>query len=152
MVDLNKEIDSFVLKFRHLWSCGLDAHLDLESNAGSAWIGLKLKLGEHPPEEFQKKRLSPSRIRRRERRATSFKLNEKIETLRQCKNDQFIIDENAVVHDIAKEGVINDNVCVTEKVAKEVSDTEEVLEEVFAERGISGTGNHRSRSSVGSFV
>ena len=55
----------------------LDAHLDLETHAGNAWIGLKGNLGQQTPtmheNEFHLKRASPSRIRRRERRAASFK-------------------------------------------------------------------------------
>ena len=78
MVDVNKEIDSFVLKFRQLWSAGLDAHLDLETHAGNAWVGLKLNVGQYRPNPVGEffKRASPSRIRRRERRAASYKCDE----------------------------------------------------------------------------
>lgn len=38
------EIDNFVIKFKNLWSAGLDATLNIESNAGQAFVILKLGL------------------------------------------------------------------------------------------------------------
>ena len=68
---MNYEIDAFLFKFHQLWNAGLDAHLDLHTNAGKAWIGIKLDLGEqHQPfTSFRKNVASPSRVRRRNRRA-----------------------------------------------------------------------------------
>ena len=44
------ELDSFVLKFKHIWRSGFDAHLDLECHAGQAWVGIRVRLGhEHGP-------------------------------------------------------------------------------------------------------
>ena len=68
------ELDTFVLKFKQLWKSGQDAHLDLESHAGKAWVGLRLRLGEEPgpsqkPSKLPKATSSPSRDRRRLRRA-----------------------------------------------------------------------------------
>ena len=40
-----KEIDYFILKFRNLWKNGLDAHLDFDTHAGQAWVGLRVRLG-----------------------------------------------------------------------------------------------------------
>ena len=60
-----------------LWSAGYSAHLDLDSHAGEAWVGLRVRLGPSPahghlhhhfrPQPFQKHE-SPSRQRRRARR------------------------------------------------------------------------------------
>ena len=72
MEDMNMELDSFFIKFKQLWRDGLDAHLDLETHAGNACVGLILNLGHHPSRlisEFQVKRSSPSRICRQEKRA-----------------------------------------------------------------------------------
>ena len=71
------ELDSFVQKFHQLWRAGLNAHLDLDTHAGNAWVGLRVQLGHVPgplhhqaPHTFSKKSQdSPSRQRRRERRA-----------------------------------------------------------------------------------
>ena len=74
------ELQSFVNKFRSLWKSGLDAHLELHSRAGQAWVRLGVQLG-HPPGPVQhpphcppprkKARNGPSRQRRRERRAAA---------------------------------------------------------------------------------
>ena len=47
MAMVNQQIESFVQKFRALWASGLSAHLDLECGGGEAWVGLRLRLGEH---------------------------------------------------------------------------------------------------------
>ena len=43
-----QEIDAFVLKFKNLWQAGHNAHLDIDTQAGQAWVSLRLELGEHP--------------------------------------------------------------------------------------------------------
>ena len=65
------EVNSFLCKFNELLRAGYDAHLDLNAHAGNSWIGLRVNLGKQPyhPQPFRKKRLSPSQLRRRERRA-----------------------------------------------------------------------------------
>ena len=68
------EVDSFVRKFHRLWKAGLTAHLDLDTHAGNAWVGLRVQLGhvhgplhqQGHPQIFRK--VSPSRLRRCERR------------------------------------------------------------------------------------
>ena len=69
------ELETFVQKFHQLWKAGLSAHLDLESHAGNAWVGLRLRLGQDVPgphlqvfHPSSKKSDSPSRQRRRARR------------------------------------------------------------------------------------
>ena len=43
------ELDSLVGKFHQLWKAGFTAHLDLDTHAGNAWIGLRVQLGPAPP-------------------------------------------------------------------------------------------------------
>ena len=78
------ELDTFVLKFHQLWKAGHTAHLDLDTCAGKAWVGLRVQLGEVPgPPHHQhrpstsliKKKDSPSRQRRRARRAAARQVN-----------------------------------------------------------------------------
>ena len=77
MAAVNKlaEVHSFVSKFTSLWSAGSNATLSFESNAGKAYVTLRFELGEHPTklndasDGMLKKHLSPSKLRRRERRA-----------------------------------------------------------------------------------
>ena len=71
------EVDTFVRKFYQLWKAGRTAHLDLDTHAGSAWVGLRLQLGHdvpgplhhqvHPSDQAFR-RVSPSRLRRRAQR------------------------------------------------------------------------------------
>ena len=74
---LSSELDSFVLKFKSLWYSGIDAHLDVDTHAGQAWVGLRVGLG-HPPgllhPHLLSKKDSPSRQRRRARRAEARKV------------------------------------------------------------------------------
>ena len=73
------ELDTFVRKFHQLWKAGLTAHLDLDTNAGNAWVGLRVHLGHHVPGPLHhqvfpsssRKRNSPARQRRRARRAAA---------------------------------------------------------------------------------
>ena len=77
----SSELETFIVKFRNLWKAGLDAHLDIESHAGQAWVGLRVRLGpepgpaqQHPPfppHVDKKTRDGPSRQRRRARRAAA---------------------------------------------------------------------------------
>jgi hypothetical protein len=80
------ELETFVQKFHQLWSTGKSAHIDLDTHAGRAWVGLRVQLGHvpgplhhqlrHPPyPKVHKKKDSPSRQRRRARRAAAQKVN-----------------------------------------------------------------------------
>ena len=73
-----QEINSFVQKFHQLWNDGFSAHLDMDTHAGEAWVGLRVQLGHlhhHLQPSFSKD--SPSRRRRRARREAE--LNSKTE-------------------------------------------------------------------------
>ena len=71
------ELDTFVKKFHQLWKTGHNAHLDLESHDGVAWVGLRVQLGHAPgpqhhplhPQFTNRNKESPSRLRRGARRA-----------------------------------------------------------------------------------
>ena len=69
------ELDTFVSKFYQLWKSGLTAHLDLDTRAGNAWVGLRVQLGQAPgPQHVQpvhRKSESPSHQRRRARHAAA---------------------------------------------------------------------------------
>ena len=77
------KLDTFVKKFHQLWSDGVTAHLDLDTHAGDAWVGLRVRLGQvpgpllrqvHPHQDVPRKE-SPSRQRRRARRAVAREAN-----------------------------------------------------------------------------
>ena len=74
------EVSSFVNKFSSLWRSGRVASLHFESQAGQAYVTIRLGLGAHPanvPHDFHeqkgqepmRKKASPSRLRRHARGA-----------------------------------------------------------------------------------
>ena len=72
-----RELDSFICKFKQIWKSGHSAHLNLETEDGQAWVGLRVRLGQAPgplnqgPQHHQagnRTRDGPSRQRHRARR------------------------------------------------------------------------------------
>ena len=65
----DSELQSFLWKFHQLRKSGVTAHLDVDTHAGQAWVGLRVMLGpiQHQPSSSQRHR-SPSYFRRQERR------------------------------------------------------------------------------------
>ena len=63
----DSELNSFLQKFHQLRKSGATAHLDVDTHAGQAWVGLRVMLGpiQHQPEQRHR---SPSYFRRQERR------------------------------------------------------------------------------------
>ena len=61
------ELKSFLQKFHQLRKSGATAHLDVDTYAGQAWVGLRVMLGpiQHQPPQRHR---SPSYFRRQERR------------------------------------------------------------------------------------
>ena len=68
----DEELSSFISKFHQLRRADLTAHLDVDTFAGKAWVGLRVMLGPiHPPHHQSVptlRRRSPSYYRRQERR------------------------------------------------------------------------------------
>ena len=64
----DRELNSFLLKFHQLRKSGVTAHLDVDTYAGQAWVGLRVMLGpiQHQPAQRHQ---SPSYFRQQERRA-----------------------------------------------------------------------------------
>ena len=107
------ELDTFVKKFHQLWNDGVTAHLDLDTRAGDAWVGLRVHLGQIPGpphrnfyQEVPRKE-SPSRRRRRARRAATRQSN---------------IENVAEMQDNVVEQTTDTNTSVSENVAEEVAE------------------------------
>ena len=66
----NEELGSFLQKFHQLRLAGQTAHLDVDTFAGKAWVGLRVMLSDDVPVHHQQntRRRSPSYYRRQERR------------------------------------------------------------------------------------
>ena len=138
-----RELDSFVKKFHQLWSAGHSAHLDLESHAGRAWVGLRVQLGHAPaghphhplhplqPQTPYRKPDSPSRQRRRARRAAACK--SKAEEASRKENaeqaDPTAIAENPVHDEVIESTDPNDETLVgtaEEAIVKDMKISDEV--------------------------
>ena len=117
------ELDSFLLKFKCLWKTGYDAHLDFDTKAGEAWVGLRVRLGRvHGPLEQlfpqpqTRSRNGPSRQRRRERRAAARKEVEE--------TSHSETQDNAVEASIPE---TQSDVAEASNIHEEVTDTEEAI-------------------------
>ena len=122
---MDADIDLFVRNFKELWKSGRSAHLNLDTHAGEAWIGLRVRLGHpgqhhHRHEPERKTRNSPSRQRRRLRRAAA---REKVA--------EEAIYGTEVAENAATDATTNEeNACTTE-VAEEVTDNVVEIETEF---------------------
>ena len=149
------ELDTFVQKFKQLWKSGQDAHLDLESHNGKAWVGLRLQLGDEPgppqrTSKLPKTKCSPSRDRRRLRRAAervngdeaeqahgddaekaSESFDEKNEDTEEAlqiivENSETVEEAENVEKDVVKEENVVNNVEEAENVEKDVEKSEDL--------------------------
>ena len=127
------ELDTFFQKFKQLWHSGHSAHLDVDTHAGHAWVGLRVRLGQAPgPLQHQlpktRTRDGPSRQRRRARRAEDRK--------RQAEeaNEEIVEDIAANATAGATQAEEAEAPAASEQVAEEVADTinndEAAVEEV----------------------
>ena len=126
----SSELETFIVKFRHLWKAGLDAHLDIESHAGQAWVGLRVRLGpepgpaqQHPPfppHVDKKTRDGPSRQRRRARRAAA--RTELADPVEQTRQDEPVVEAEDA-HRKAAENVVLD---IEESIVEANKSTEKV--------------------------
>ena len=130
------ELDTFIHKFKTLWNSGLDANLNVETHAGQAWVSLRVQLGKapgplHPHFPHHKPRHSPSRERRRVRRADARRKTAEEETNEESK------EKETVIEDTETEDVVT--VYTSEKVEESdiVEDTmEKTTEDVVEETDI----------------
>ena len=143
------ELNSFLYKFHQLSFSGLEAHLDLHSHAGNAWVGLRLNLGKVPSPWFEsnKNYNSPSRQKRRAKRAAEreAKRNESEPTEKVDDDSLFNEHENNAAEKVdAVENEI-DNFIVPEKetgvieeftVAEEAKDSAEQVDSETSEQAI----------------
>ena len=117
------EFHSFVHKFYQLWNSGYSAHLGIHCYAGEAWVDLHANLG-RPHQHDQglhhpSKRVSPSRYRRRVRRAAA--RDERVQ-------ESIIIEENTAEQVVEGTGIKEAEENITDKVVKSEAVTEEAVE------------------------
>ena len=110
---MNAELNSFIGKFKQLLKAGYTAHLDLDSNAGQAWVGLRLQLGNgRSKQAYQfpnKESKCSARDRRRAKRAFS------------RKSSSASLSNPSVVEVENSKETAADNIITTEEVVEDLS-------------------------------
>ena len=136
------ELDSFIQKFKQLWHSGLSAHLDLDTHAGQAWVGLRVRLGHAPgPLHIRPHRTrdGPSRQRRRDRRAASRQEEAEEAPQENTQRNETVVNENepAEVVDEAERAaaviVAAEDPADQQEVAENAANHQEVAEEATVE-------------------
>ena len=143
------ELQSFLLKFHQLWEAGVTAHLDLDTHAGQAWVGLRAQLGKvpgplHQHQQHQNVQATPHRSpayhRRQERRkaaktsaanATTVNTAEEAVMTRDA-TAEIAVDNVAVIN--VAEKVMNED--LTESEISELNAHENTEEETTKENRI----------------
>ena len=120
----SSEIQSFINKFHQLRRAGLTAHLDLDTHAGKAWMGLRIVIS--PDQKLQKFR-NPSYFRRQERRKAAAKAAEASEKPSDVNAEEALAKEVDEPESSAEEALATDN--VSESNAEEAADGIESAEQ-----------------------
>ena len=89
------ELNSFLVKFHQLRKSGATTHLDVDTYAGQAWVGLRVMLGPIQHQSVQRHR-SPSYFRRQERRRAARQSSEESDKVGAAKVATDSTEENAV--------------------------------------------------------
>ena len=124
-----REIESFLQKFYQLQRAGQTAHLDLDTHAGQAWVGLRVQLGHGPGQYLHphlKKAEGPSRQRRRKKRAAA-----RVAAEATFAAEKTVLTEKS--EDITVEVKDQCTVEIVETANSGIQDTEKVLKEVTDE-------------------
>ena len=113
------ELDSFLLKFKHLLHAGLKASLNVEAENGEAFITLKVGLGQVPPPQFHFQRppsqhhRGPAYWRRQEQREAAKLLPGPVQgnstSQRQAPVQDGAGDDNSILDDkVAEKAIVAD--------------------------------------------
>ena len=106
-----QEFHSFLRKFYQLWNSGFSAHLGIHCHAGEAWVDLHAKLGrphqhdQGPGHHYPSKRVSPSRHRRRARRAAARDERAQESTIIEENTAEKVVEESDAVENTTDETV-----------------------------------------------
>ena len=130
------ELDTFVKKFHQLWNDGMSAHLDLDTHAGDAWVGLRVRLGQVPgplhgkaqsfhQEEVPRKE-SPSCQRRCARRAAAKKAST---TITEAVEAEEVVKEATEEQTVADDAVVEVAECAADDLAVKANDVDNVIDE-----------------------
>ena len=130
------ELDSFIVKLKNLWKSGYDAHLNVETHAGEAWVNLHARLGLAPfpwplQPQNQRNQNSPSRQRCRARRASArHGKAEETEEVAQKEAEELTQEETEKVDTESREIPVNLVVDESTKIDAEEAGSTEVKDKV----------------------
>ena len=120
------ELDSFIRKFHQLWRDGLTAHLDLDTPARNAWVGLRVQLGHQVPgtghhHPVHPHRSDSSRQRRCARRfAAREQVNNKVAEKAILTSEEEVREQ--MNNEVAEEAIIASEKEATEQVNNKVAE------------------------------
>ena len=122
----NSELNSFLVKFLQLREAGKTAHLDLDTFAGKAWVGIRVMLDDVPVhhQQQQGRRRSPAYFRRQERRKAAARAaaeGESSDVIEEVKETEKSGDNDEDSAEQASDNIISE----TEKESEKVSSSKE---------------------------
>ena len=111
------ELHTFVRKFHQLWKDGVTAHLDLDTHAGNAWVGLRVQLGHVPGPSHQQVQPVPQQVHR------------KFESLswqrRRARREAARAEKNKNTEAVEAEEIGNENITIGGEVVNVVAEMHE---------------------------
>ena len=124
------EIQNFITKFHQLMKAGHTAHLDLHTQAGQAWVALRVLIRPFQPQHnqhFPKKSRNPAYYRRQERRKAARKAADASTKPNEANAEEAIVSDSMK---FAEEATVPDNVRAAEAITEEaiISDNIEIAE------------------------
>ena len=119
------ELQSFLFKFHQLWEAGVTAHLDLDTHAGQAWVGLRAQLGKvpgplHQHQQHQNVQATPHRspaYHRRQERKKAAKTSAANATIANTAEEAVMTSDataEIAVNNAAVINVMNEDHCFSE--------------------------------------
>ena len=128
-----KELDSLVKKFHQLWNDGLAAHLDLDTQAANAWVGLHIQLGHVPGPLHQVHPLKMSkRVVDNTKKAASGALEEAGPTVEANEG----VEEASDKHTVGRRAYVPDDIAEKTSDKKTVENTANDVSDDIAEESL----------------
>ena len=131
----DKEINGFITKFKQLWKDGFQAHLNLDSCGGKAWVGIRLHLDNSPAyTATQKRHAGTARERRRAKGAAVNKAKDDLiatEASSHCE-----ATEEVVIADVERKTYQNISDSLDHESGRQVDDVRENINEVAATENV----------------
>ena len=124
------ELDTFVKKFPQLWNDGVTAHLDLDTHAGDAWVGFRVRLGPVPVPLHHEVHPYHQEVPRKEKanvvRATDTEAEEANEVAKETTSEETVAVDAVVEHAANHVDQVSDEFCSNAEYENVLSDENSV--------------------------